>query len=130
MLVYLSADWISAVDTEARSDSKLAQLCADTDLVLQQVIVDGPNGKIEYTISLAPGSVGVTEGSSDNAHLTISQTYATAVAVYSGQLNALKAVQDGQIQLTGDSAILGDHSIALGQLQASFDAVRARTSDP
>jgi len=125
---YLSADWVAAVDAAMSADADLVDMCADAELTLQQIVTDAPSGRIELVFRFGAGVASAKLEADADPDITFTQSYATAVGVYAGTLNALDAFQNGRIELSGDSLVLDGHRSLLVRLERAFGVVRSATT--
>ncbi len=131
MLDYLSAEWIDRLRQVASADVDLPNSASGEAVVtLQQHVTRAPGGDAAYYVTVGGGEVFVQAGTARRADLTFSQDYDTAVGVATGELNALDAVRDGRVTLTGDPGVLADHVEVLKALDGVFAEVRRHTAYP
>lgn len=130
MVAYLSTEWIDRLREVAAGDEDLRRAAADGSVTLQQVVTGSPRGDVSYYVTLDGGDVFVQAGTAREADVTFRQDYRTAVGVATGELNALDAVRDGRVVLTGDPTVLGEHVEAFKALDAVFAEVRRATTYP
>ncbi|MEL6890719.1 MAG: SCP2 sterol-binding domain-containing protein [Actinomycetota bacterium] len=124
---YLSLDWIDALSAEVAASAHLAELAEHHTVGVTQVISDGPEGDVTYHLSVLDGSARFGAGPADPEDVKMEQSWATAVAVATGLLNAQEAFINGHIRLFGDQQKLLDSQPVFGALDAVFAAVRERT---
>jgi len=127
MVRYLSLEWIDALTTEVAASTDLAALAADHELGVTQVVTDGPEGDVVYHLQVGGGVVSFGAGVAFPEHVHMQQSWATAVAVATGELNAQDAFISGRIQLTGDQQQLMSSTPVFRALDAVFAGVRDRT---
>lgn len=120
MVRYLSDDWIERVDQAMSSDAELTGLCSGASLSLQQEVHSGPDGDVVFHVTLGPSGASITSGPAEKPDVRLRQSHTTATAIRRGELNALDAVQSGQIELSGDVAILANHRSAMARLEIAF----------
>lgn len=118
---YLSLDWIDAVAAEIDRDDGLRTLAADPDVAvgITQVVTDGPEGDIVYHLQVGDSTVGFAAGAADPEDVRMEQTWETAVAVATGELNAQAAFINGHIRLFGEQERL----LAAQPIFAALDSV-------
>lgn len=127
MVRYLSLEWIDALTAEVAASAELAALAADHDLGVTQVVTDGPEGDVMYHLQVGDGSVAFGAGAAFPEHVRMQQTWETAVAVATGELNAQDAFVGGRIMLSGDQQKLMSSTPVFRALDAVFAGVRDRT---
>jgi hypothetical protein len=125
---YLSLDWIEELRRTVRGDARLAELAADHEIGVTQVVTDAPEGTVTYHLQVAGGDAAFGPGAADPEHVRMEQAWDTAVAVATGRLNAQEAFVSGRILLTGDQQRLLDAQPVFAALDAVFSAVRDRTA--
>lgn len=100
---YLSQEWLD--ETRKLADSQPDRPGASARM--QYVVTDAPEGTIEYYWVLEDGKLKESQlGKLDDAEVTLSQTYADAVAVQKGELDANTAFMQGRVKVTGNMAKL------------------------
>ncbi len=130
MVTYLSTEWIDRLRSAAQSDDSLRAASAGVELTLQQVVTSAPGGDVSYYVTFDDGDVYVQAGAVRDPSVTFTQDYRTAVGVARGELNALDALRDGRVLLTGDPTVLQQQTEALAALDAIFSVVRTETEYP
>jgi hypothetical protein len=125
---YLSPAWFDEVNDAARTSDELRSVTAGARVVIQQVVVGGPEGEVRYWMRLDDGTVMAAPGDAEQPDATVTQSYDTAVAVNRGELEVETALLDGRIRLTGDVGALLQNQSALHGVASAFGAVRDRTT--
>ena len=124
---FLSPEWLAALDAAAAGNESLGRSVADTDLIVRQVVLGGPDGDVTYYLRLVGGTAGVTTDG-DGADIDVVQDYDTAAAISRGELAPAAAFAAGRIKLGGSVGRLirnGGVATGLGDL---FGALRASTT--
>ena len=126
---YLSLDWLAELDRVVDRDDELRRLAAEPDheIGLTQVVTAGPEGDVTYHLQVADGQARFGAGPAEPEHVRMEQSWDTAVAVATDQLNAQQAFVDGRIRLYGDQQRLLAAQPVFGALDAVFTEVRERT---
>lgn len=124
---YLSLDWIDAVANEIGASDELRRLALDHEIGITQTVTDGPEGDVTYHLQVGDGSVRFASGAAEPEHVTMEQTWDTAVAVATGELKAQDAFIRGSILLRGDQQRLLAAQPVFGALDVAFTTVRDRT---
>ncbi len=127
MVRYLSLDWIEAVAVEAAGSNDVATATADSAIGVTQVVTDGPEGTIVYSLQVSDGTLTFATGAAFPEDVRFEQSWETAVGVATGVLNAQEAFIQGRILLTGDQHKLIDNQPIFGAMSAVFDSVRSHT---
>ena len=120
MARFLSAEWLRDIDVALAAQPPQA---ADGKLVLQQVVIGGPDGEVAYAIDIDSGVARVRPGRAPEADVTITEDYDTAAAVHRGELTLQAAFMAGRVRVAGNMATLiaGQSAlIALEPLPAAF----------
>jgi hypothetical protein len=130
MAVFLSADWIAALDDAARSSQTLAVQTSEVELTIEQVVRGAPDGDIRYHIVIDRGAVRVHPGGAAAADLTFITEYDSACALGSGRANVQEELVRGGFKVTGQIDRVAAHQSALDALDDVFAAVRAATTYP
>jgi SCP-2 sterol transfer family len=126
-LRYLSLEWIDELSRVIATDERLRGLATNHEIGITQLVANGPEGDVTYHLQVADGDARFGPGAADPEHVRMEQTWETAVAVATGELNAQDAFVNGHIRLYGDQQRLLDSQPVFGALDAVFTDVRART---
>lgn len=124
---YLSLDWLEELGRAVDGDTELRRLAAEHEIGLTQVVTAGPEGDVTYHLQVGDGEARFGPGPAEPEHVRMEQSWDTAVAVATDELNAQQAFVDGRIRLIGDQQRLLAAQPIFGALDAVFSAVRART---
>ena len=126
-LRYLSLEWINALSAEVAASEHIRDIANQHAIGVTQVVSDGPEGDVTYHLVVGDGHAEFGAGPADPEHVKMEQSWSTAVAVATGELNAQEAFINGHIRLFGDQRKLLDSQPVFGALDAVFGAVRDRT---
>lgn len=88
----------------------------DTNLVIEQRIVDADALVSNYHVRIAGGQVDVIDGPAESPDVTISQDLVTAQALQRGDVHAQTAFLTGRLSIDGDIHKLLDHGELLADL--------------
>jgi hypothetical protein len=124
---YLSLEWIDAIGARAAADPAVQVAAEGITIGVTQVVTDGPEGTVVYSLQVEDGKVSFSAGAAYPEHVRFEQSWETATQVATGELNAQQAFMDGRILLTGDPQRLTESQPVFGALNDVFDAVRADT---
>lgn len=127
MVRYLSLAWIDALSREVAGSTELAALAKTHQIAVTQVVTDGPEGDVTYHLQVGDGGASFGAGPAENADVSMEQSWSTAKAVATGDLNAQEAFLRGLIRLTGNQQKLIDSQPVFAALDAVFTAVRDQT---
>lgn len=104
---YLSEEWLVQADERVRSLPPL-----EHSLRVGFLITGGPDGDRSYTLVLGPSQVAITPDI-EQTNATFTANWPDAIAIAQGQLSAQRAFLDGAVTLSGDTASLIGHDLAL-----------------
>jgi putative sterol carrier protein len=124
---YLSLQWIDALRDEVAASEELRALAVEHTIGVTQVVTDGPEGEVVYHLQVGNGSAEFGAGAADPQDVRMQQSWDTAVAVATGQLNAQEAFITGRILLQGDQQKLTASQPVFAALDGVFRTVRAST---
>ena len=124
---YLSLAWIDELSRVVAGDDALTRLAGEHEIGVTQVVSDGPEGEVVYHLQVSDGRARFGAGAAEPEHVRMEQSWDTAVAVATGDLNAQEAFVSGHIRLFGDQQRLIDAQPVFGALDAVFTDVRTRT---
>ena len=127
MVRYLSLAWIDALSQEVAKSHALATLADTHQIGVTQVVTDGPEGTVIYHLRLGGGSASFGAGPAGAEDVCMEQSWATAAAVATGELNAQEAFIKGLIRLTGNQQKLIESQPVFAALDAVFTSVREQT---
>ncbi|MDP9464689.1 MAG: SCP2 sterol-binding domain-containing protein [Actinomycetota bacterium] len=127
MVRYLSLAWIDALSEEVANSSELAALAGTHQIAVTQIVTDGPEGDVTYHLRLGNGDASFGAGPADGEDVRMEQSWATAQAVATGDLNAQEAFIKGLIRLTGNQQKLIQSQPVFAALDAVFTTVRRQT---
>lgn len=125
---YLSPAWLREAGREVTASEALAELAHTHTLGVTQVITGPLDGDVVYHLSLADGVASFGPGVARPEHVRMEQTWATAVAVATGELNAQQAFITGRIRLAGDPTVLVEHQPVFAALDAALATIRPSTA--
>jgi len=121
---FLSDDWLLAASRLVESMEPVDS----PDVVIEQRVVDADSTALVYCVTLTGGRASLTMGATSSPAVVISESWATAVAVFRGERPALDAVLTGDIAVTGDVMSLSGVGAAFAAVGAALDALRADTT--
>ena len=123
---FLSAEWIDALDTAART----AVLPDDpaVSITVEQIVRDASGGETRYHLRIREGRARVHDGPADAPDLRLFADYEAAVLLQQGELNAQEALALGRLKVQGRFERLVRVDDALHSLEDLFAPVRAATT--
>lgn len=127
MVTFLSPEWMDALTRAAADDDRLAADATGLSLILRQEVTR-PDGSVNtYALRFDNGRLDVVPGGLEHPDVTLSQDYATAVALARGELSPQAALLAGRARVRGNSGVLMRAQAALASAQACFERVRSET---
>lgn len=102
---FLSDEWIAEVARRVGSDQRFVAAISGVEATLRQVVTS-PDGDRAYWIRIAGGAVEVGGGDPGSVDVTVTQDYATAVAMARGELNPVTAFMTGRLKVDGSMGVL------------------------
>lgn len=125
---YLSLDWIDVLTTEVAASAEMADLADEHRLGITQVVTDGPEETVVYHLQVGDSRASFGPGAAEPEDIRLTQSWETAVAVATGELNAQEAFISGRIaiQHTDAQLLLASQPI-FAVLDTIFANVRPRT---
>lgn len=120
---FLSEDWINEVNATLASNEEYQAATAGVDLGLQFEVTDGPEGTVQYAVSMKDGSTSFALGADENADATIRNSYETATAVSRGDINTQAAFISGKLKVEGNLAKIMMNQAALTSLASSLSGM-------
>ena len=125
---YLSLEWINELTAQVAASDHMRELAASHQLGVTQVVSDGPEGDVTYHLQIGNGEASFGAGIADPEDVKMEQSWDTAVAVATGELNAQDAFINGHIRLWGDQQKLLDNQAVFGALDTVFTTVKEQTT--
>jgi alkyl sulfatase BDS1-like metallo-beta-lactamase superfamily hydrolase len=101
---YLSTDWLDAPCDPAAE----ALAASGATATIGRVISGAPDGEARFTARVSDGSVAYEAGVADEVDLTLTDTYANAVALLTGAEDANALVMRGRTKVAGSTRVLFD----------------------
>ena len=104
MTDYLSTDWL------AEACDPAAEALADTGATaaIGRIVTGAPDGELRYTARVGAGTVAYEAGVDDEVDLTLTDTYANAVAVLVGDADPNALFMRGRTKVAGSTGVLLD----------------------
>jgi putative sterol carrier protein len=122
---YLSPEWIAAVAAKVEASQPLQALAHEHTVALTQVVTGTPDGDVTYHLEVRDGVAHFGVGTAPHEDVRFTESWDTAVAVSTGELNAQEAFIKGAIRFAGDHQRLIDAADVFAALNPVFDEVRA-----
>jgi putative sterol carrier protein len=118
---FLSPEWAHKLTDRLNSDESFTKSIANQRAKIQQVIT-GSDGEQKYWMTLEDGKIDMGVGELDGADATITQDYATAVALARSELNAVTAFMSGRIRISNLGFLMPLQG-ALSELPAAMQEI-------
>jgi putative sterol carrier protein len=113
---FLSDEWAAAVMETVNAGDEFAQAAGTQSARIQQVITRDADEPAHYWTIVHDGKIELGTGDIDNVDATITQGYATAVALAKREINPVTAFMMGKIKVDGNMGMLMGLAGALGKL--------------
>jgi putative sterol carrier protein len=113
---FLSDEWAAAVMEIVNAGDEFAQAAGTQSARIQQVITRDADEPAHYWTIVHDGKIELGTGDIDNVDATITQSYATSVALAKREINPVTAFMMGKIKVDGNMGMLMGLAGALGKL--------------
>jgi len=113
---FLSEDWLNASNQTLAGAADYQAATSTTDLTLQFIVTDVPDGDVEYYVTMANGATTFSNGTLEGADATIRNNLETARAISKGDLNTQAAFISGKLKVEGNLAKIMMNQSALTAL--------------
>ena len=115
MSKFLSEEWASEVTTALNNHQGFKNAIGDADLSIQFSTTEAPDGEVDYYLHAGGGNATMAIGTLEGADVTVKQSYDTAKAISTGELNTQTAFMTGKLKVSGNLAKLMMHQGAIQQ---------------
>ncbi|MET1001024.1 MAG: SCP2 sterol-binding domain-containing protein [Acidimicrobiia bacterium] len=123
---FLSDAWIAALDAAAATAAPPPGIAP---FVLEQVVTGVTDrGDVRYHLVFTDTGVRACPGPAEQADVSFTTEYATAVELARGETNAQQALAAGRFRIGGDVDALVRRAGSLATLDDAFAAIRATTT--
>jgi putative sterol carrier protein len=112
---FLSEEWASQVTAALNSHQGFKNAIGDADLSIQFGTTEAPDGDVDYYLQAGGGNATMAIGTLEGADVTVKQSYDTAKAISTGELNTQTAFMSGKLKVSGNLAKLMMHQNAIQQ---------------
>jgi putative sterol carrier protein len=120
MAKFLSQEWTNEL-VAALNTSRDALKAVE--VVIQQVVTDGPQGESRYWTAIDHGRVEGGLGDTDNPDVVFTQDYATAAELSRAEINPQAAFMQGRLVITGNMGKLLQQRSAIEALGPAMAAI-------
>lgn len=128
--MFLSTEWVAALDRAARTSSRLADCATDRALVVEQRILLADGSEHAHHVVLEHDGARVMPGRAGHPDIVLYSDLATARDLALGTTNAQHALTAGRLRVRGDVSALLTRRDELRALDDVFATVRADTTFP
>jgi len=128
MALFLSVEWIEALDHAAARSENLRNAARGRRIVMQQTISHKPDDRADYYVELDDGHTVARAGRAAAPDVHFRTDYATAAAISLGQDSAQAAFMRGRLHVDGDIGALLQNADLFSELDDVFAHVRSTTS--
>lgn len=105
---FLSQEWAEAVTAGLNASDEFKAATAKIAATIQQVVTEAPEGEdLHYWLSIDKGAATMGVGDATKSDIIINQSYATAVALATGELSAVAAYMSGKLQVSNVMKAMG-----------------------
>lgn len=115
MSKFLSQEWAAEVTTALNNHQGFKNAIGNADLSIQFNTTETPEGEVDYYLHAGGGSATMAIGTLEGADVTVKQSYDTATAISTGELNTQTAFMTGKLKVSGNLAKLMMHQSAIQQ---------------
>jgi len=120
---FLSDEYMDAATAALGADAAFANTTANVNMSIQFQVTESPAGDVAYHLTIAGGSAEMALGTFDDADVTISSSYETAVSISKGDLNTQMAFMTGKIKVSGNMAVLMMNQGAINAWSAALTGI-------
>ena len=125
---FLGDDYVAAANEALQQHEGFNAAISGVSLALQFHVTDMPSGEdVEYYVDIGEGDSEVGMGELEDADVTITNDYETAVGIATGDLNTQMAFMTGKIKVSGEMAklllnqnVLVEMTRALSKIDTEF----------
>jgi len=123
MVRYLSDEWMQRA-ADVLGGTTVPE---GTELTVHYEVTGSGDGKRNYTLEAADGTLRLTPGKRKDAPVNFTLDYDTAAEIARGELSAQVAFMQGRLKLGGDIRVLIDGAGALESVDDALGDLRADT---
>jgi len=121
---FLSEDYIEAADGVLKGHAGFTGAISGVTLALQFHVTDMPESDdLAYYVDIGEGESEVGLGELEDADVTVTNTYETAVGISRGDLNTQMAFMTGKLKVSGDMAKLMLNQAVISQMTAAMSGI-------
>jgi hypothetical protein len=116
---FLSGEWLRELVNAFDSGE-----IKDVDVVIQQVVKDGPEGEVSYWLAFKDGDVTGEIGAAQSPDVALTMDHTTAKDLAQGEINAQAAFMQGRLKVTGNMGKLLQNQAAIAALGPAMATLR------
>ena len=120
---YLSPEWIDAYNATMAADDAVRKALKGKSAVIQMVVAEAPAGEVRYWLRIGDGTASASLGDTEDAEVTIRQSYETSAQVNRGELDGAKAFTQGKVKIKGKMMKMMQLRGPLAELQKAPDTI-------
>lgn len=119
---FLSEEWAAALADHLNGSDAFREAAGTQSATIQQIITDGED-RTHYWSRIANGAIEIGIGDAEAPDATITQSYATAVALAKRELSPVTGFMMGKIKVAGNMGqVLGLQGV-MGQIADAMDSL-------
>ncbi len=121
---FLSEEYVEATAEALAVHAGFTTAISGVDLALQFRVNDMPTGDdVAYYVNIGEGNADVALGELEDADVTITNNYETAVGISKGDLNTQMAFMTGKIKVSGEMAKLMLNQNAMNEMTRAMGEI-------
>jgi hypothetical protein len=124
MTAYLSTAWLD----EACDPAAEALAASGGTAAIGRIVTGAPDGELRFTARIADGTVAYEAGVADDVDLSLTDSYANAVDLLTGEADANALFMRGRTKVAGSTRVLLDLLAATGTEPFREAQARARAA--
>lgn len=106
MTAYLSSAWVEGEPRDPAVEALAAE--GRSAATIGRVVTGAPDGEARFTARIADGAVSYEPGLADEVDLSLTDTYANAVAILTGDADPNALFMRGRTKVAGSTGVLLD----------------------
>ena len=118
MAQFLSEEFMTEATEKLNTHSGFANAVSNVQLGVQFLVSDAPEGELPYFLAISDGHSTMALGTLDDADVTITWIYETAVGISKGEINTQMAFMTGKLKVAGNMAKLMMNQAVFSELPA------------
>ena len=123
MAQFLSDEYMAEATSTLNGHAGFANAISNVDLDVQFMTQEAPEGDIPFYLSISDGNATLTRGNLDDADVTLTYGYDTAVGIFKGDVNTQMAFMTGKIKVAGNMAKLMMNQAVFNQFATALSSL-------